>query len=175
MQCLDFLYSTLGCMFTFLEVIYFSEYVLLLLIPVGSQRVNVILVTLGRKYDRRKFCMLFWRQSRHATSLLWGCGHSVPAAGNTWLPAPQLPQHCHLPYPGGQQLSQQLKIQSAAQERLSWLLSWCLGPSLISELVDGWKLCMCVCVWGGGGVGAGPWQAYSCWKREKLHKGDGNS
>lgn len=43
----------------FWAFIYFSECFLLLLIPVGSQRVNVILVTLGRQYDRRRFRRVF--------------------------------------------------------------------------------------------------------------------
>lgn len=106
---------------------------------------------LGRQYDRRRFCRVFWRQSGCATSLLWGCGHSIPAAGNTWLPAPLLPEHCHLPHPRGRQLSRQLTGQNSvcSIERLIWLLLWCLGPRLISKSVDGWELHTHVCVCSG--------------------------
>lgn len=136
------------CLF-FWAFIYFSECFLLLLLPVGSQKVNVILVTLGRQCDRRRFCRVFWRQSRHATSVLWGSGCSIPAAGNTWLLALLLLEQCHLPCPAGRQLSRQLMGQNSVCSIGETDLVVVMMFSLISQSINGWEPCMCVRVWGG--------------------------
>lgn len=153
-QCLGLLCSAFGDCLFFWAFIYFSECFLLLLIPVGSQRVNVILVMLGRQYDRRRFCRVFWRQSQRAINLLWGCGCSIPAAGNSWLPTPLPLQHWHPPRPKGQQLAQQFtgQISFCSIGETDLVVVVMFRIKTYFWIADGWELsvCVCVCVFGGG-------------------------